>query len=161
MPSRKCRSPGQVQPGAALQVSLAPTLLVSPRLAIFLFVLMNMVSLNLLFLFSIFFWQQNAASAPETSLCMCSLESVISKSWQSVREALIAKVASDLRQREAALAVRERAAEEATTCSLCMEHPRTVAFNCGHQTCSECAGSHSECPFCREPIMGRIVLFQT
>lgn len=92
---------------------------------------------------------------------MCSLESVISNSWQSVREALIAKVASDLRQREAALAARERTAEEANTCSLCMEHPRTVAFNCGHQTCSECAGSHSECPFCREPIMSRIALFQT
>lgn len=90
-----------------------------------------------------------------------SLEGIISQSWQSLRDAIMAKVASDLRQREAALAERERAAEEATTCSLCMDRPKTVVFNCGHQICTECSAGHTECPFCREPITSSITLFQT
>lgn len=94
-------------------------------------------------------------------LCVCRLESVISASWQSMREALVARVASDLRQREAVLAEKERAAEEATTCSLCMDHPKGVVFACGHQTCAECSAAHSECPFCRKAIASRIVLFHT
>ena len=92
---------------------------------------------------------------------MSSLENTLGKSWQSVREALVAKVASDLRQREAALADKERAAEEAITCSLCMDHPKGVVFSCGHQTCTECSAAHSDCPFCRKLISSRIVLFQT
>ena len=91
----------------------------------------------------------------------CRLESVLSQSWQRMREALVSKVAADLAQREAALAARERAADEATTCSLCMDHPKGVVFGCGHQTCAECSAAHSDCPFCREPISSRITLFQT
>ena len=100
-------------------------------------------------------------SALRRMLRVRRLESVIGTSWQSVREALVARVASDLRQREAALAEKERAAEEATTCSLCMDHPKGVVFGCGHQTCAECSAAHSECPFCRKPIASRIVLFHT
>ena len=92
---------------------------------------------------------------------ICSLERIISQSWQSLRDAIMAKVASDLRQREAALAERERAAEEATTCSLCMDRPKALVFNCGHQTCTECSAGHTECPFCRAPITSSITLFQT
>ena len=94
-------------------------------------------------------------------LYVCRLENTLSNSYQGVREALMAKVASDLRQREAALAEMERAAEEATTCSLCMDHPKGVVFGCGHQTCAECSAAHSECPFCRKHISSRIVLFHT
>ena len=92
---------------------------------------------------------------------LCSLEGVISQSWQSLRDAIMSKVASDLRQREAALTERERAAEEATICSLCMDRPKSVVFNCGHQTCTECSAGHTECPFCRVPITSSIILFQT
>ena len=102
-----------------------------------------------------------AVSRLTSLLRVCRLESSISRSWQSVREALVAKVASDLRQREAALAEREAAAEEATTCSLCMDHPKGVVFTCGHQTCAECSAAHSDCPFCRKPISSRIVLFHS
>ena len=102
-----------------------------------------------------------ASSLLSFSDSLRSLEGIISQSWQSLRDAIMAKVASDLRQREAALAERERAAEEATTCSLCMDRPKTVVFNCGHQICTECSAGHTECPFCREPITSSITLFQT
>ncbi|CAK0737604.1 hypothetical protein CVIRNUC_000940 [Coccomyxa viridis] len=106
--------------------------------------------------------QGNSAALAQCSLGqLYSLEGIISQSWQSLRDAIMAKVASDLRQREAALAERERAAEEATTCSLCMDRPKTVVFNCGHQICTECSAGHTECPFCREPITSSITLFQT
>lgn len=102
-----------------------------------------------------------ALNSPTCLLCVSRLESAISRSWQSVRETLVAKVASDLRQREAALAEKERAAEEATTCSLCMDHPKGVVFSCGHQTCAECSAAHADCPFCRKPISSRIALFHS
>ena len=94
-------------------------------------------------------------------LNICRLEHILSKSWQGVREALMAKAASDLRRREAVLAEKERAAEEATTCSLCMDHPKGIVFSCGHQTCAECSAAHSDCPFCRKPISHRIGLFHS
>ncbi len=77
--------------------------------------------------------------------------------WRALRDAIDSK----LNEREASLAERERAAEEAALCSLCMERPKTVALGCGHQTCGQCADEHDSCPFCRQPVQHRIVLYQT
>ncbi|BDA44522.1 Acyl-CoA-binding domain-containing protein 4 [Coccomyxa sp. Obi] len=86
-----------------------------------------------------------------------SLEGTLSSAMRAVRNAMNEKISA----REAAVAERERAAEEATLCSLCMERPKTVALGCGHQTCSDCADEHDSCPFCRKPVQHRIVLYQT
>jgi hypothetical protein len=94
-------------------------------------------------------------------LAVRSLEGTLSSSWRSLREAITTRGAQDLRDRESALAEKERAAEELTTCSLCMDGPKAVAFSCGHQTCSKCSSNHTACPFCRQPILTRITLFQT
>ena len=90
-----------------------------------------------------------------------SLESTLGSAWRALREAITVKGAQELRDREAKLAQRERAAEEATICSLCMDGPKVVAFSCGHQTCGGCSAKHAACPFCRQPIATRIALFQT
>lgn len=91
-----------------------------------------------------------------------SLEGTISGACRALREAIITRGAAELRLRETELAERERAAEEATLCSLCMERPKAVAFGCGHQTCSNCSDAHQDsCPFCRQPISSRIRLFHT
>lgn len=59
--------------------------------------------------------------------------------------------------------VQRRAACEQQCCSLCLERPRGLVFNCGHQTCTDCSDkmASSECPFCRTPITARIRLFDT
>lgn len=77
--------------------------------------------------------------------------------WRGVRGTIDSKVA----QREAALEKKERAAEEAALCALCMERPKAVALGCGHQTCSKCADEHNSCPFCRKTIQHRIILYQS
>ncbi len=53
--------------------------------------------------------------------------------WRRVRAAAMAAAAEQLAQRESDLAQRERAVEDCTTCALCMDAPRALAFNCGHQ----------------------------
>ncbi len=91
----------------------------------------------------------------------CSLEGTLSSAWGALREAIISRGAAELRLRESALAERERAAEEAILCSLCMERPKAVAFGCGHQTCAGCSDRAQECPFCRQAISSRIWLYHT
>ncbi|XP_001629545.2 E3 ubiquitin-protein ligase MIB2 isoform X3 [Nematostella vectensis] len=49
--------------------------------------------------------------------------------------------------------------EDKSQCPICMDKPRTVAFLCGHGTCSECCQSLRNCPFCRKPIEKKINLF--
>lgn len=38
------------------------------------------------------------------------------------------------------------------TCGICLEHIRSVAFQCGHILCPSCAKKDTRCPFCRKPI---------
>jgi hypothetical protein len=51
----------------------------------------------------------------------------MSRAWGALRDAIISRGAAELRERETALAERERVAEELTTCSLCMELPKVWA----------------------------------
>lgn len=104
-----------------------------------------------------------AAAAAQVPACtwLCSLEGVLSKAWHKLRELIAARGATELAERETALAERERAAEEAVTCSLCMDEPKAIVFGCGHQTCATCSGNHAACPFCRQPITTRITLYRT
>ena len=45
------------------------------------------------------------------------------------------------------------------TCCICLDRPKNLAFQCGHQTCSACATQLSDCPTCRVPITTRTTLF--
>ena len=46
-------------------------------------------------------------------------------------------------------------------CSICLERPRSLVFNCGHQSCGKCGEALPSCPFCRAPITARIKMFDT
>jgi len=61
------------------------------------------------------------------------LEAALEAAWRRARGAAAATAAVALARREAELAQRERAVEEGATCALCMDAPRALAFNCGHQ----------------------------
>jgi E3 ubiquitin-protein ligase RGLG len=49
--------------------------------------------------------------------------------------------------------------EPITDCPVCLTDKKDLAFNCGHQTCRQCADSLQACPICREPITTRIRLY--
>ncbi|XP_010415367.1 PREDICTED: E3 ubiquitin-protein ligase RGLG2-like isoform X1 [Camelina sativa] len=44
-------------------------------------------------------------------------------------------------------------------CPVCLMSPKNMAFNCGHQTCSECGKDLTVCPICRSSISVRIKLY--
>ncbi|XP_024363471.1 E3 ubiquitin-protein ligase RGLG3 isoform X2 [Physcomitrium patens] len=44
-------------------------------------------------------------------------------------------------------------------CPVCLLENKDMAFNCGHQTCGQCAQSLTHCPTCRQPITTRIRLY--
>jgi hypothetical protein len=44
-------------------------------------------------------------------------------------------------------------------CTICMENPRTIAFNCGHLSCENCSVALTLCHMCRVPIGQKIKLF--
>ncbi|KAL7555160.1 hypothetical protein ACHAWF_018818 [Thalassiosira exigua] len=44
-------------------------------------------------------------------------------------------------------------------CPICRERQKEIAFQCGHQACTLCAGRISECHSCRVPIYQRIRLY--
>lgn len=48
---------------------------------------------------------------------------------------------------------------EITNCPICLSNRKNMAFNCGHQTCQECAASLSNCPICRAAITTKIRLY--
>jgi E3 ubiquitin-protein ligase RGLG len=45
------------------------------------------------------------------------------------------------------------------SCPVCLTDKKDMAFNCGHQTCRQCASSLANCPICRETITQRIRLY--
>jgi len=45
--------------------------------------------------------------------------------------------------------------EEVLTCTICMDEPKNCTFNCGHQSCMECAKELSNCHICRVPLTSR------
>ncbi|GLC71250.1 hypothetical protein PLESTF_001094900 [Pleodorina starrii] len=67
-------------------------------------------------------------------------------------------VRAALTQRKIEEAARRSSTEQAA-CAVCMEGPKAVVFNCGHQSCEPCAGKMTTCPFCRVQITARIRLF--
>lgn len=80
-----------------------------------------------------------------------ALEEKLGSSLQATREAII----------ERRMAEVERVASEQQACSLCLERPRGIVFNCGHQSCSKCSEKLPACPFCRMTITTRIKLFNS
>jgi E3 ubiquitin-protein ligase RGLG len=53
----------------------------------------------------------------------------------------------------------DHASGENTDCPVCLIDRKNMAFNCGHQTCQQCASSLVNCPICREPITTKIRLY--
>ncbi|XP_006301528.2 E3 ubiquitin-protein ligase RGLG5 isoform X1 [Capsella rubella] len=56
-------------------------------------------------------------------------------------------------------ALTSTAPNEGQVCPVCLMNPKNLAFNCGHQTCSECGDDLSVCPICRSSITVRIKLY--
>jgi ferredoxin len=56
--------------------------------------------------------------------------------------------------------VAQAAGAEPLRCAVCMETPKQLAFNCGHQTCAACGDKMASCPFCRLPITAKIRLYE-
>uniref|UniRef100_A0A1J3E3N2 RING-type E3 ubiquitin transferase n=1 Tax=Noccaea caerulescens TaxID=107243 RepID=A0A1J3E3N2_NOCCA len=51
------------------------------------------------------------------------------------------------------------ARNEGQFCPICLVSSKNMAFNCGHQTCSECGEDLNVCPICRSSISVRIKLY--
>lgn len=49
--------------------------------------------------------------------------------------------------------------EQQMLCQVCMDRPKDIAFNCGHQSCQACAQSLKMCPYCRQVITNKIKLY--
>eukprot|EP00198_Chlamydomonas_reinhardtii_P000091 XP_001689426.1 predicted protein [Chlamydomonas reinhardtii] len=81
---------------------------------------------------------------------MEELERKLEASSRSVRDALIQRKIDEAQR---------RSNSEQAACAVCMEGPKAVVFNCGHQSCEACSGKMSSCPFCRVAITARIRLF--
>ncbi|GLI61557.1 hypothetical protein VaNZ11_003952 [Volvox africanus] len=78
------------------------------------------------------------------------LERKLDSSTRAVRSALTQRKIDEAQR---------RSSTEQAACAVCMEGPKAVVFNCGHQSCEPCSGKMTTCPFCRVQITARIRLF--
>lgn len=46
-----------------------------------------------------------------------------------------------------------------TSCAICLDRKKQIAFFCGHQVCVQCSPGIQNCHICRKPIQGRIQLY--
>jgi hypothetical protein len=49
--------------------------------------------------------------------------------------------------------------DEKFICSICMETPKQVIFNCGHMVCIKCSSTLILCPYCRKTIRKKIRMY--
>ena len=59
----------------------------------------------------------------------------------------------------AGLAAGPPATSTEVECPICLDHPKRIVFQCGHQACAACAASIQVCHSCRAPITHRITPF--
>jgi hypothetical protein len=78
------------------------------------------------------------------------LEAKLEASVKTVRQLVLERVVTESQQ---------RASAESRACMVCMEAPRSLVFNCGHQSCEKCGERMEACPFCRQAITAKIKLF--
>ena len=78
------------------------------------------------------------------------LEGKLEASVKTVRQLVLERVVAESQQ---------RASAESRACMVCMEAPRSLVFNCGHQSCEKCGERMEACPFCRQAITAKIKLF--
>ncbi|EFJ46841.1 hypothetical protein VOLCADRAFT_92724 [Volvox carteri f. nagariensis] len=78
------------------------------------------------------------------------LERKLDSSSRAVRAALTQRKIDEAQR---------RSSTEQAACAVCMEGPKAVVFNCGHQSCEPCSVKMTTCPFCRVQITARIRLF--
>lgn len=80
-----------------------------------------------------------------------SLEGVLEEGSRRLRTTVVERSVAEAGQ---------RAEAEGALCSLCMEAPRRLVFNCGHQTCMACGDKiTTSCPFCRTEVSTKIRLW--
>lgn len=60
---------------------------------------------------------------------------------------------------ESAAMTEASTSDASEVCPVCLQAPKDMAFQCGHQTCRECASHLRSCPICREQITTRLRLF--
>lgn len=49
--------------------------------------------------------------------------------------------------------------ESTDCCPICLSKRKNMVFDCGHQTCEECAANLSKCPLCRKSITTKIRVY--
>lgn len=81
---------------------------------------------------------------------LSDLESRLEAAARKVRETVMHRAIAE---------VQKKASSEQLQCSVCLEHPKSVVFNCGHQCCGACGAKMTACPFCRVAITTKIKLF--
>jgi len=77
----------------------------------------------------------------ELSLLSIQKEAMVEQ-WKKVKSALVQSV------------------EDLKLCPICMDTPKTIAFNCGHVVCEPCGRMATLCQFCRLPVTSRLKLYQ-
>ena len=58
------------------------------------------------------------------------------------------------------LAEKLSAHEEAQLCAICMEHKKSIVFNCGHLACAECSNLIQRCHMCQADIQARTKIYE-
>lgn len=66
----------------------------------------------------------------------------------------------ELRQLNGGTSALTKAKSSTANCCVCMDRPKDTVFQCGHQCCSVCSISMSNCHSCRARITERIKLFE-
>eukprot|EP00775_Hariotina_reticulata_P006318 gene6318-6553_t len=92
-----------------------------------------------------------------TALEACSIEELTA--LEGKLESCTKAVRQVVLQRSIAESQRQANADS-LRCAVCLEAPRRLAFNCGHQTCDGCGNKMMSCPFCRQTITAKIRLFE-
>ncbi|KAF6259542.1 hypothetical protein COO60DRAFT_1513062, partial [Scenedesmus sp. NREL 46B-D3] len=96
--------------------------------------------------------QANPAALSACSIQeLTALEGTLETSTKAVRQVVLQRSIAEYQA---------QASAESQRCAVCMEAPRRLAFQCGHQTCNNCGDKITSCPFCRQDITAKIRLFE-
>mmetsp|Transcript_44351 Transcript_44351/g.66853 ORF Transcript_44351/g.66853 Transcript_44351/m.66853 type:complete len:124 (+) Transcript_44351:2-373(+) len=49
--------------------------------------------------------------------------------------------------------------DSSKACTICLDKPKQIMFQCGHQCCADCSSKLEHCHTCRTAIQSRIRLF--
>jgi serine/threonine protein kinase len=108
---------------------------------------------------------KKARPSPDPASSPATIVALMKRCWshepaeRPTMAAAIGPLAQALMQADEAA---KQAAEASNECVVCVDAARSIALApCGHVcSCEDCAGDLRECPICRQPIDGRLKVFQ-